>query len=76
MGIKGQWELINELIPLQTTTLAEESKKHFGRTGIPLRVAVDASIVIWKIMTGASAKAIESKKPAEKAGLAYRFQTA
>ena len=49
MGIPGLWEEIERLLTLPAITLAEESAKYVETHGRPLRIAVDASVIIWKL---------------------------
>ncbi|KAK4612300.1 Flap endonuclease 1 [Fulvia fulva] len=60
MGIPGLWEEVERVLTLQDTTLAAESAACVEAKGRPLRIAVDASVVIYKLR--------ESTRPAAKYG--------
>ncbi|USW54942.1 Putative XPG/Rad2 endonuclease, XPG-I domain, PIN-like domain superfamily [Septoria linicola] len=50
MGITGLWQAVEATGVSKSTTLTRESEKCLTEKGRPLRVAVDASIVLWKLI--------------------------
>ncbi|KAF7196884.1 hypothetical protein HII31_01802 [Pseudocercospora fuligena] len=48
MGVTGFWDVVEPLSKAKKTSLTQESGDHFREYGRPLRIAVDASILLFK----------------------------